>query len=104
MNMKKLVAVCACTTGAAHTYMSAEALTIAAKDVGYEIKVETQGGAGIENKLTAQDISEAIAGIWAVDVGVIEAERFDDLAVIECSTKEALKKAKKIIKELEEAL
>jgi fructose-specific phosphotransferase system IIB component len=99
--MKKLVAVSACTTGVAHTFMAAEALTKAAKEMGYEIKVETQGAAGIENKITAEDIAEAVGCIWAVDVGVTEAERFDALPTLECSTKEAIKKANKILKELE---
>lgn len=98
--MKKLVAVCACTTGVAHTFMSAESLERAAKELGYEIKVETQGAGGIENRITAEDISEAVGAIWAVDVGVIDAERFEDIPTLECSTKEAIKKGKKVVKEL----
>jgi fructose-specific phosphotransferase system component IIB len=82
--------------------MSAESLVKAAAELGYELKAETQGAGGIENKITPEDIAEAVGAIWAVDVGVVEAERFDSLPVLECSTKEAIKKAKKIIKELEE--
>ena len=100
--MKKLVAVCACTTGVAHTYMSAEALQMAAEELGYEIKVETQGAAGVENRISQEEIKEAIGAIFAVDVGVIDSERFDDIPVLECSTKEAIKNAKSIIKALEE--
>lgn len=102
--MKKLVAVCACTTGVAHTYMAAEALEQAGKALGYEVKVETQGAGGMENKITPQDIEEAVGAIWAVDVGVAEADRFESLPTLECSTKEAIKKAKDIIKELEDYL
>ena len=56
---KKLIALCACPMGLAHTFMAAQALEEAAVEAGYEVKIETQGADGIQNRLTAQDITEA---------------------------------------------
>ena len=66
----KLVAVTACPTGIAHTYMAAERLSQAAEEAGHEIKVETQGSVGAENALTAQDIADADGVIIAADKDV----------------------------------
>jgi fructose-specific phosphotransferase system IIB component len=66
----KLVAVTACPTGIAHTYMAAESLAEAAEQLGHEIKVETQGSVGAENALTEQDIAAADAVIIAADKDV----------------------------------
>ena len=57
--MTKIIAVTACPSGVAHTYMAAEALESAAKAKGWEVKVETQGSIGLENELTAADVAEA---------------------------------------------
>lgn len=92
----KLVAVTACPTGIAHTYMAAEALQIAAKDMGIEIKVETQGSVGAENPLTAEDIKQADAVIVAADTNVTM-ERFSGKKVIQVSVKDAIKNAKGLI-------
>lgn len=62
----KIVGVTACPTGIAHTYMSAEKLTITAEALGYEVKIETQG-AKVENVLTKEDIATADYVILAVD-------------------------------------
>lgn len=70
------VAVTACPTGIAHTYMSAEALNKAARDLGVEIKVETNGSAGAKNMLTAEDIKRADGVIIAADKNV-DTDRFD---------------------------
>jgi PTS system fructose-specific IIB component len=56
----KIIAVTACPTGIAHTYMAAEALQKAAAALGLKIKVETQGAMGMENSLTARDIAECL--------------------------------------------
>ena len=66
----KLVAVTACATGIAHTYMAAEQLEKTAKALGHQIKVETQGAMGIENELSAADIRQAQAAIFAADIEV----------------------------------
>ena len=57
---KKLIALCACPMGLAHTFMAAQALEEAAVEAGYEVKIETQGADGIQNRLTAQDIAVAV--------------------------------------------
>ncbi len=66
----KIVAVTACATGIAHTYMAAEQLEKTAKALGHQIKVETQGAMGIENELSASDIRQAQAAIFAADIEV----------------------------------
>ena len=73
----KLVAVTACPTGIAHTYMAAEQLEKTAKKLGHTIKVETQGAMGIENELSQGDIDAAQAVIFATDIAVEREERFD---------------------------
>jgi len=87
----KFVAVTACPTGIAHTYMAAENIEKTAKELGHEIKVETQGAMGIENELTADDIANADAVIFAVDIMVEQAERFEGKPIIEVPVQEALK-------------
>ena len=87
----KIVAVTACPTGIAHTYMAAEKLEKTAKKLGHTIKVETQGAMGIENKLTQSEIDGADAVILAVDIAVEEPERFDRVRKIRVPVQEALK-------------
>jgi PTS system fructose-specific IIB component/fructose-specific PTS system IIB-like component len=87
----KIVAVTACPTGIAHTYMAAEKLTITARELGHEIKVETQGAMGIEDELSAQDIRDADAVIFAVDIEVEQRERFDGKRVVAVSVRDAIK-------------
>ncbi len=72
-----IVAVTACPTGIAHTYMAAEQLERAARKLGHTIKVETQGAMGIENELSQADVDAADAVIIASDIGVERAERFE---------------------------
>ena len=66
----KLIAITSCSTGIAHTYMAAEALEIAAKDIGWNIKVETQGSVGAKNVLTQEDIEAADAVVIAASTSV----------------------------------
>jgi fructose-specific PTS system IIB-like component len=66
----RIVAVTACPTGVAHTYMAAERLEKAARRLGHAIKVETQGSMGIENELTAEEIERADVVIFAAEVAV----------------------------------
>ena len=72
----KVVGVTACPTGVAHTYMSAEALVLAGEKYGIDVKIETQGTAGIENNLTEEDIKEAACVILSTDVAIQGEERF----------------------------
>ena len=88
--MKKILAVTACPTGIAHTYMAAEALQQAAEEKKVEIKVETRGAVGIENELTTADIAEAHAIIIAAATDVEEA-RFVGKTVIKVEIGEVIK-------------
>ena len=96
--MKKILAVTACPTGIAHTYMAAEALLQAAKEKDVEIKVETRGAVGIENELTAEDIAAAHAIIIAAATDV-EEFRFAGKPVVKVAIGEAIKDPKSVIDE-----
>ncbi|MBF7095581.1 PTS fructose transporter subunit IIC [Alkalibacter mobilis] len=92
----KILAVTSCPTGIAHTYMAAEALQLAAKEMNIDIKVETQGSVGAENVLTDEDINSAHAVVLAVDTNVDKA-RFQGIPMIEASVKDAIKDAKGLL-------
>lgn len=94
--MKKIVAVTGCPTGIAHTYMAKEALEVAAKKLGVEIKVETNGAVGTENELTPKDIADAIGVIVASDKNT-DMDRFNGKPVIETSVSDGINKAEKLI-------
>lgn len=96
--MKKLVAVTGCPTGIAHTFMAAESLQRAAKAKDIEIKVETRGATGVENRLTEEDIREAHAIILSSDVDADE-ERFVDKPVVRAALREAIRESDRIIEE-----
>nr|WP_314877858.1 PTS fructose-like transporter subunit IIB [uncultured Pseudomonas sp.] len=89
----KIVAVTACPTGVAHTFMAAEALQQAAQQLGYQLTVETQGSVGARNPLSAQAIAEADVVLLAADIEVPTA-RFAGKRVFRCGTGIALKQAK----------
>ena len=72
----KIIAITACPTGIAHTYMAAENLELTGKKLGHDIKVETQGAMGIENELKPSDIQGAEALIIASEVAVSGRDRF----------------------------
>ena len=97
--MKKIVAVTGCPTGIAHTYMAEEALKKAAKELGVEIKVETNGAVGVENELTPQDIEEAVGVIIACDKDA-RVDRFVGKRVIEVSVKDGVHKAKYLVEQI----
>jgi PTS system fructose-specific IIB component/fructose-specific PTS system IIB-like component len=92
----KIVAVTACPTGIAHTYMAAEQLEKTAKKLGHSIKVETQGAMGIENKLTESEINGASVVILAVDIAIEEPERFDRIRKIKVPVQAAMKNPEEI--------
>ncbi|WP_404451060.1 fructose-specific PTS transporter subunit EIIC [Virgibacillus necropolis] len=85
----RILAVTACPTGIAHTYMAAEKLNETAKEMGISIKVETNGSSGVKNRLTAEEIAEADAIIVAADTKV-EMERFAGKPVIETGVGKAI--------------
>ena len=88
----KIVAITACPTGVAHTFMAAEALQQAAKRLGYELQVETQGSVGARNPLSPQAIREADVVLLAADIEV-PTERFAGKKIYRCGTGIALKQA-----------
>ena len=88
---KRIVAVTACPTGVAHTFMAAEALTAAATAAGHQIRVETQGSVGAQDPLTAEEIEAADLVILACDIEV-DPSRFAGKRLWRTSTGSALKK------------
>ncbi len=92
----KVVAVTACPTGIAHTYMAAKALEDAAKGMGISIKVETNGSGGAKNKLTQKDIENAAAVIIAADKSV-ETDRFNGKKLLNVNVSAAIKDPKDLI-------
>lgn len=74
----KVVAVCACTVGIAHTWMAKEAIEKECERRGFEYKVEAQSGYGIENELEEDEIAEADAVLLAIAIGIEGDERFDE--------------------------
>ncbi|MBK8596154.1 MAG: PTS fructose transporter subunit IIB [Holophagales bacterium] len=96
----RIVAVTACPTGIAHTYMAAERLEKAAKKLGHAIKVETQGAMGIENALTEADVKAADVVLLAVGIPVRDRARFDGRRVVEASVQEAIRNPEGIVASL----
>lgn len=94
----KLLAVTACTTGIAHTYMAAEAIEEVAKGKGYEVKVETRGSIGVENELTPEDIQSADAILVASDMAV-PMERFIGKKLLYVPISEAIKDAESLVEQ-----
>ena len=92
----KILAVTSCPTGIAHTYMAAEALSMAGKDLGVDVKVETRGSVGVENGITDEDLKEAHAVIIAADTKV-DKERFQGLPIIEVPVQAAIKDPKGLV-------
>jgi PTS system fructose-specific IIB component/fructose-specific PTS system IIB-like component len=86
-----IVAVTACPTGIAHTYMAAEQLEKTGRALGHTIKVETQGAMGIENELSAAEIAAADVAIFAVGITVEGAERFNQTRIVEVPVELAIK-------------
>ncbi|NQN11026.1 PTS transporter subunit EIIA [Streptococcus suis] len=91
-----IVAVTACTTGIAHTYMAEEALKKQAAEMGVDIKVETNGASGVGNKLTAEDIENAAGVIIAADKAV-EMPRFNGKPLVSRPVAAGIKQAEELI-------
>ena len=88
----KFLAVTACPSGVAHTYMAAEAIQQACEKAGVECKVETQGSIGIENQITKAD-----AVILTTDMPIKNVERFDNLKKVKIGISPAIKQADAIV-------
>ncbi|MDP4177651.1 MAG: fructose-specific PTS transporter subunit EIIC [Bacillota bacterium] len=92
----KLIAVTSCPMGIAHTYMAAEALQIAAENMGHNIKVETHGAIGVENEISKEEILAADAVIISADKAV-DKSRFNNKVILEVSTQEVIKNAREVV-------
>lgn len=97
-NKKYILAVTACPTGIAHTYMAADSLSKTAKDMNINIKVETNGSTGVKNKLTQEDIEKADGIIVAADKQV-EMARFNGKRVVIVPVVQAMKRPEELINE-----
>jgi PTS system fructose-specific IIC component len=95
---RSVIAVSACPTGIAHTYMAADKLTAAARDMGIDLHVETQGSSG-STPLDPSVISKADAVIFAVDVGVKDRDRFAGKPLVQSGTKRAMNEPEVMIRE-----
>ncbi|MEF9992062.1 MAG: PTS fructose transporter subunit IIB [Romboutsia sp.] len=101
---RKIVAVCACPMGLAHTFMAAEAIEQKSKELGYDVKVETQGADGITNELSKEDIQRADIIIHAVSITPENMWRFENYEVYEVTLQEIISNPESIIKEIEHDL
>ena len=101
--MKRIIGVCACPAGIAHTYMAAENLERQGKKLGFQVKIETNGSGGVENRLREEDIKEADYVIIAADTRV-ELERFRGKKPPEVSVTDAVRKVESVYEKLNDAL
>ncbi len=92
----KIVGVTACTAGIAHTYIAKEKIVTAARELGHEIKIETQGSIGIEDRLSKEDIASADVVILATDIKV-DKERFTGKPVVDIPISMVMKSPKSVI-------
>ena len=100
----KIVGIAACTSGIAHTDIAKEKLMSAAKELGHEAHIETQGTIGTEDELTAKDIENADVVIIAADIKVGGKERFKGKKVVEVPTHIAIKSPKALLNKIEAEL
>ncbi|MFC0226646.1 PTS 2-O-a-mannosyl-D-glycerate transporter subunit IIABC [Serratia aquatilis] len=94
-----VVCVTACPAGIAHTYMAAEYLEKAGRKLGINVYVEKQGANGIEDRLTAEQLNQATACIFAAEVAIKEVERFNGIPRIETPVAEPIKHAERILQQ-----
>lgn len=100
----KIVGIAACTSGIAHTYIAKEKLVTAAKELGHEVHIETQGTIGTEDELTKKDIEAADVVIIAADIKVGGKERFKGKKIVEVPTHIAIKSPKALINKIQDEL
>ena len=96
---RKIIAVTACATGVAHTFMAAQGLKKGAAKRGDLIKVETQGATGIENELNERDCQIGEVVIFAVDTKVRNEERFNGKEILKVPVAAPIKNAEKVIED-----
>ncbi|MBE5059092.1 PTS fructose transporter subunit IIB [Lactobacillus crispatus] len=96
----KIVCVCACTSGIAHTYLAKAKLEKAAEELGYDINIETQGTIGTENELTPDQIKDADVALLAVDIATSGNERFANLPTVKVGTSLVVKAPKQLLQKI----
>ena len=99
-----IVCVAACTAGIAHTYIAKQKLEKAAKALGHEVHIKTQGTIGTEDELSKEEIKQADVVIIAADIKIGGKERFEGKKVIEIPTNMVIKAPKGLITKIEEEL
>ncbi|ODS04424.1 PTS fructose-like transporter subunit IIB [Vibrio scophthalmi] len=99
--MTNIIAVTACPSGVAHTYMAAEAIEAAAKAKGWNCSVETQGSIGIENELTEEVIAAADVVILTKDIDIKNTERFEGKTIVRIGISDAVKRTAAIMDKIE---
>lgn len=97
----KIIGVAACTSGIAHTYIAKQKLEKAARTLGHEVHIETQGTIGTEDELTAEEIVQADVVILATDIKISGKERFRGKKVVEVPTSMVIKAPKGLITKIE---
>lgn len=100
----KILAVTACLSGVAHTYLASEALEKTAKAKGIEIKIETQGAIGIENKITLEDVKDADVVILTKDIEIEGIERFKGKPIIKVAVNDLVRKTNQVIEKVQQML
>lgn len=100
----KILAVTACPSGVAHTYMVAESLKKSAKLRGHEIKVETQGQIGIENEISIEEVKNADVIILTTDISIKNSERFNSKPIVRVKISDLVKKSEALLIKIEEAI
>lgn len=96
----KILGVTSCPSGVVHTYMAAEALEVAAKEKGWDVKIETQGSMGIENEITLEEVAEADVIILTSDIAIQNEERFEGKKIIRISVSDAVKNANQVLTDI----
>lgn len=97
----KVVGITSCPSGVAHTYMAAEALKLSGEKLGIDVKIETQGGSGVENALTPEDIADAACVVLVNDVDLEGLDRFHGKKVLKMPVQDIIKKSDGIMKTIQ---
>ena len=98
----KLLVITSCPNGIAHTYMAAENIQKAADQLGIQMKVEIQGGVGVENALTEAEICEADDGIIIAADRKVDCERFKGKRLLVVDVKDGIRNPEKLYKQFED--
>lgn len=99
-----LVGITSCTVGIAHTYIAREKLIKAGEKLGYNVKIETQGSAGVEFKLTKEDIENCDVVLLATDVAISDTHRFEGKPIVKVPIATAIKSPEGLLNKINEKL